>query len=287
MGKYIKSVLKLCIALYLKSKCATMTWRWYFTFAQQTIGDQKALIIIYFKFQIIRINSCILCIISWGLLNCNDKPIVSLWTLLQHIFAETKEQFLCSWSFACWRSQKQDQREDSASFPGLPLVQRQGNREELRSRKANYWKVGKCQELKTGQQVFTLCSLGWLLEEFLCSLSCLICSNCASGSWSAAHLITGFSVKRWGWQGSALLSVPVLGCCQAIAWSRAWWPVIFSYTKITFNVSEFKASLGNRYQGIDIHVIGSLYQPYSLIYLFIYLHCFLFPSSLNIWHWKV
>lgn len=60
MGKYIKSVLKLCIALYLKSKCATMTWRWYFTFAQQTIGDQKALIIIYFKFQIIRINSCIL-----------------------------------------------------------------------------------------------------------------------------------------------------------------------------------------------------------------------------------
>lgn len=184
------------IALCLKSSCATMRWRWYFTFAQQAMEDQKALIYVKNpiiikkeKSQIITFNSCRLHIISWGLLNYSNNTLVSLWVLLQHIAAETKEQFLCSWSFACWRSQKQDQRDASASFPGLPLVQRQGDGEEHRGRKVIYWKAGECQELKTGQQVVTLCSLGCLLEEFLCSSSNLICSNCVSGSRSAAHLV--------------------------------------------------------------------------------------------------
>lgn len=199
-----------------------------------------------------------------GLLNCNNKTSVSLQELLHHIVAETKEPFLCSQSFAFWRSQKQVQRDAPDSFPGLPLVQRQGNRGELRSRKVSYWKVGKRQELKTGQQVFTLCSSGCLLQEFLCSSSCLICSNCASSSCSAAHLIIDSSAKMQKWQNSALLSVVVVGCHQVTPWSRAWWPIIFSYAKIAQYI-RVKASLGHL--GITIHVIGSFYQLYLPIYL--------------------
>lgn len=147
------------------------------------------------KSQMITLNSSRSHIISWGLLNYSNKTLVSLWASFQPIFAETKEQFLCSCSFACRRSQKQHQREASASFPRLPLVQREGDGEELRDRKVSYWKVWKHQELKTGQQVFTLHSQGCLLEEFLRSSSYLIWSNCASGSKSAAYLVADSSAK--------------------------------------------------------------------------------------------
>lgn len=151
--------------------------------------------------------------------------------MLQHIFAETEKKILHSWSFACWRSQKEDQRDASSSFPGLPLVQGQGDGEEHKCRKVSYWKVEKYQELKTGQQVFTFpvntCVFRLFVEEFLCSSSDLICSKCASGNRSAAHSVTDCSEKMYGWQDYALVSICVGGCCKASPRCRSWRPGVF------------------------------------------------------------
>lgn len=84
-------------------------------------------------------------------------------------------------------------------FQDSPLVQRQGDGEEHKSSKVSCGIVEEYRELKTGQQVFTLsvntCVFKLSVEEFLCSSSDLICSNCASGNRSAAHIVKDFSEK--------------------------------------------------------------------------------------------
>lgn len=178
-------------------------------------------------------------------MNYSNKHLVLLWALLQHIFAEIEKKFLHSWSFACWRSQNEDQSDASSSFPGLPLVQGQGDGEEHKSRKVSYWKVEKHQELKTGQQVFTLsvntCVFRLSVEEFLCSSSDLICSNCASWNRSAAHIVTDFSEKcKTGRIMSHSQFVWVAAARLAQDLEHEGLVFFFSYRKVTLNVLECK-----------------------------------------------